>query len=125
MYRSAVEERKINEGLISFGEALKVTFITYIIGTLIAAIFMYVMFNLVDPSLNDVMKEVTMETAESVAKLLGGEDQIDHMYDQMENQDIKMTFSTVFINYLFALIVPGFVLSLIISAITKKVNPSA
>jgi len=122
MYRSAAEERKSNEGYLSFGEALKVTFLTYIIGNLLISIFTYLMFNLIDPSLNDVMREVSIESAEFFMSLVGGEDQVDQVYDQMESQNVQMTFSMVFLNYLVSLIFPGFVFALIISAIMKKTN---
>lgn len=120
MYRSAADEKRLNEGYLSFGEALKVTFLTYVIGTLIYSIFTYVMFNIVDPSLNDVMREVSIESAEYVSELLGNEADMDQVYDQLEKQDLKMTFSMVFFNYLIGLIFPGFLFALIMSAITKK-----
>ncbi len=122
MYRSAVEEKRMNEDLLSFGEALKVTFLTYIIGNLIGSIYIYLMFNFFDPALHDVMKEVSIDNAEFFVKLLGGEDQLDQVHDQIESQDIQMSFSMVFLEYLVSLIFPGFVLSLIIAAITKKAN---
>ncbi|MDF1695583.1 MAG: DUF4199 domain-containing protein [Saprospiraceae bacterium] len=122
MYRAAAQERKLNEGILSFGEALKVTFLTYTIGGLIGAIYIYLMFNVIDPSLNDVMREVSVEQAESVAKFLGAEDQLDSLPDEMEKQNIQMSFSMVFLNYLVSLIFPGFIFALVISAITKKEN---
>ena len=122
MYRSGVEERKKNEGYLSFGEALKVTFLTYIVGTLLSSIYMYLMFNVIDPSLHDVMREVSMDNAEFFAKMLGGEDQLDQVQDQLENQNIEMSLSMVFLNYLVGLIFPGFVFALVISAITKRTD---
>lgn len=122
MYRSAVEERRLNEGMLSFGEALKVTFITFIIGSLISSIYVYLMFNHIDTSLNEVMKEVSLDNAETIANLMGTEDQIELMHDQIESQNIQMSFSMIFLNYLVSLIFPGFVFALVISAITKKVN---
>ena len=122
MYRSAAEERKMNEGLLSFGEALKVTFITYIIGGLLGSIYLYLMFNFIDPSLHEVLKEVSYDNVEMIANLSGTEDQLDLMHDQIESQDLQMSFSMVFLNYLVSLILPGFIFALIIAAITKKVN---
>jgi len=121
MYRSTSEEKRINEGYLSFGEALKVTFLTYTIGTLIHTIFTYVMFNFIDPSLNELMREVSIESAEFFAELIGNEAEMEQVYDQLEKQDITMSFSVVFFNYLIGLIIPGFIFALIISAITKKV----
>ena len=122
MYRSAIEERRKNEGHLSFAEALKVTFLTYVIGSLLGSIYVYLMFNVFAPEMNDVMREVSLDNAEFFAKLLGTEDQLDLMHDQIESQNIQMSFSMVFFNYLVRLIFPGFVFALVISAITKKVD---
>ncbi|MEM9545757.1 MAG: DUF4199 domain-containing protein [Bacteroidota bacterium] len=123
MYRSAVEEKRNNEGFLSFGEALKATFTTYVIGTFFYASYIYLMFNVFDPSLQDTMREVSLETAEYFANLAGGnEEQMDLVHDQLEDQEFQMSFSLSFLNYLIGLIFPGFVLALVISAITKKVN---
>jgi hypothetical protein len=120
MYRSAIEERTKNEGLLSFGEALKSTFLTYVIGTLFGSIYIYLMFNVIDPSLGEVLREVQMEQAEFFANLLGAEDQIDGLPEVIEQQNIQFNFYMVLMQYLVGLIFPGFVLALVISAITKK-----
>ena len=120
MYRSAVEERRNNEGLLSFGDALKSTFLTYIIGTLISAVYIYLMFNVFDTSLNEVLREISLEQGEMVAKFLGAEDQLDTLPDELDNQNIQMNFSMIFMQYLVGLIFPGFILALVISAVTKK-----
>lgn len=120
MYRSTADEKKINEGLLSFGEALKVSFLTYVIGGFIGAIYIYLMFNVIDPSLVDVMKEISIEQAETIAKFLGAEDQLENLPDEMDKQNLAMNFSMVLMNYLFSLIFPGFIFALVISAITKK-----
>jgi len=122
MYRSAVEERGKNEGLLSFGEGIKVTFLTFVIGSLLGTIYTYLMFNVFDTGMHDVMREVSYDNAEFFAKLLGNEDQLDLMHDQIDSQNIQMTFSVLFFNYLVSLIFPGFILALIISAITKKID---
>ena len=120
MYRSAIEERRQNEGFLSFGDALKSTFLTFVIGSLFGAIYFYLMFNVIDPSLNDVMREISLEQGEMVAKFLGAEEQLANLPDELENQNIQMNFSLIFMQYLVSLIFPGFILALVISAVTKK-----
>ena len=122
MYRSAVEERRKNEGLLSFAEALKVTFLTYVIGSLLVAVYTYLMFNVFDTGLHDVAQEVTLDTAQFFAKLSGNEDQLGLMQDEIDSQNMQMSFSLIFLDFLVSLIFPGFVFSLVISAITKKIN---
>jgi len=122
MYRSAVEEKSKNGGFLSFKKALNVTFSTIVIGNFIGAVYIYLMLNHFDPTLGEVMRDVTAENAEYIMKLLGGEDQLAQVQDQVESPNIEMSFPIIFRNYLHGLIFPGFVLALIISAITKNQN---
>lgn len=126
MYRATVDEKAQNEGYLSFGEALKVTFLTYVVGTFISSIYVYIMYNVVDPGLMEVAREVSIESAEFVTKLLGGnEEQLDQMYDQLESENLEMSFSMIFLNYLISLIIPGFIIAIIMSAIRKNPNADA
>jgi len=120
VYRSAIEEKGRNEGLITFSEALKVTFLTYAIGGVIWAIYYYLLINVFDPSLNDVAREVTLELTEGMVDMMGADDQLDNIEDQLDEQNMTMSFPIIFMNYLVSLIFPGFILALIISAITKN-----
>ena len=122
MYFAAREERTKNEGLLSFGEGLKATFLTYVIGKLIHTIFIYLMLNHIDPSLMEVMKEVSIEQAEWVAGIVGAEEQLDDLPDKLDEQAFEMNFSLLFMDYLMSLIIPGFLLALVIAAITKRDN---
>ena len=121
VYKSAIEEKRRNEGLITFSEALKVTFLTYAIGGVLWAIYYYLLINVIDTSLNDVAREVTLELTEGMVDMMGGEaDQLDNLEDQLDEQNMTMSFPIIFMNYLVSLIFPGFILALIISAITKN-----
>ncbi len=122
MYRSTVDEKNKNEGLLNFKKALNVTFSTIVIGNFIGAIYMYLMLNYFDPSLGNIMREVTIENAEFIMKLLGGEDQLIQDQDQITSQNTEISFPIMFRTYLRSLIFPGFVLALIVSAITKNVS---
>ena len=120
MYRGPVEARKNGNGILKFGEALKISFLVYVLGTLISSIFVFLMFNYIDTSLNEVLREIQIEQTEFMVKLMGGEDQLDLIQDQIEQQDMQMTPSVMVLGYLVNLIFPGFVMALIIAAITKK-----
>lgn len=120
MFRAAKEEKKLNEGLLSFGEALKVTFLTFVIGFFFYALYTYIMFNVVDPSLMDLTKEISINQAEMVGEYFGIEDQLENLPEEIDKQDLKMNFNMVLMNYLVALIFPGFIYALIVSSITKK-----
>lgn len=120
MYRSAVEERALNGNVLSFGDALKASFLTYVIGALIAVLFSYVLYNFIDPGLVDIAQEKVAEAMEKMSGLLGEEAQ-EEMEAALEESMDKMNYSlpTLLQGYVFSLIF-GFIIALIIAAITKR-----
>lgn len=125
MWKAGTDERQSNGGYLSFGGALKVTFLSIVVGFLISNLFSYVLINFIDPSLIEVIRETSMETAEKMAGMFGGnEDVMEEMKDAMEEQDFSPTLGSTLLTYLVGLIFPGFVFALIISAIVKKDDPS-
>lgn len=120
MVKSVRDHKANNGGYASFGEALKSTFGTYFISTVIGIIFTYLLYNFIDPDLTEMIKQQAIATAESVSEMLGQE-MDDEVLDQLENQDFSMSFGKILANSIFPMIM-GFVISLIVSAITKK-NP--
>ena len=123
MWKASNDEKKINEGYLPFGEALIISFIVVAIALLISSIFTYILINFIDPSLVDVIKEISIEAAEKVAGIFGAdEDSLDEMRDQMDEQDLRPTIFTTLFNYLGSLVV-GFIIALIVAAIVKKTRP--
>jgi len=125
------EERKINEGILSFGDGLKTTFVAYAIGSLFSALFMYTLMNHIDPSLIDRGVEYGQDIAEATLNYTAD------MFDMPESEKDKALeeirspeavaqmrsnfgFSSNMINFLIILIFPGFLYWLIIPAIMKK-----
>ncbi len=121
MRKAGVDTKADNGGFLTFKEALKPTFLTYVVGSLLSVAFSFILFNLIDPSLNDLMQEKSIEMAENMMKTFGaGEEQIEAAMEQMEDQDQSMTIGRVLQTYLVGLVFPGFVLALIISAVIKQ-----
>jgi uncharacterized membrane protein len=56
-----IKLRKSNDNLLSFQEALKFSFLAYVIYALIEAIGNYVLYALVDPDLTAKVMEITMQ----------------------------------------------------------------
>lgn len=126
MIKAALDERKANDGSLSFGEGLKVTFLTFAIGFLISSIYSYVMINFLDPSLKETLYETSMEAAESMIEFFGGDQEaIEQARDNATPDDVVPTLSATFLNYLVYLIFPGFIYSLIVSAIFKREGDSS
>jgi len=125
MWKAGTDEKHDNGGYLSFGQGLKVTFLSIVVGFLISNLYNYVLINFIDPSLVDVLRETSMEAAEKMAGMFGGnEDAMEAMKDAMEEQEFAPTIGSTLLTYLVGLIFPGFIFALIISAIVKKDDPS-
>lgn len=123
MWRAGNTEKIENGGYLTFKQSLKPTFLTYVVGSLIGVIFTYLLYNFIDPTLNDMMLEKSIEMAEKMVKMFGGnEEAVEQAIAEVEKKGASMTIGTIIQNYLVGLIFPGFVLALIVSAIVKK-NP--
>ncbi len=122
MVKAGREEKSLLEGYASFGEILKPTMICYIIGSLIATVFSFVLINYIDPSLMDTMKDIQIEAMDKMAGFLG-EDAMEEAKDTiLENENIA-GFGTFIMGWAFGLIIPGLIFALIISAILKNAKP--
>ena len=122
MYRSILDKKRQNEGILSFKEAVKEGFVTYIIGTFFGVIFIYVMLNYFDPTLYEVMKDVVVQRVEILSGLFSSAepDHINELSKELDQQDIKLSLPTLFFKYLQKLIFPGFIFAAILSAFLKK-----
>ena len=60
-----INYRNINNGFISFGNAFKFSFLILIISYLVGIIFQILLYNIIDPSLPEVIKQLTVEMMES------------------------------------------------------------
>ncbi len=120
MVMAARQTRSNQEGIMSFGEGLTATFVTYVLGSFIATIFTYVMSNVIDPSLLVIEKEEAMSMMENMFSTMGApEDQLDLVKESIEDSSdvgLGMTLAA----WAFTLIIPGFIYAAITSAIMKK-----
>lgn len=120
MYKAGVDERNQNGGFLTFKETLKPTFLTYVIGSLIATIFTYLLFTVIDPGLIELQNEIAAERIQSMSGMLG-EEGVEEALKRLEEQE-SMKISDTALGYAMMLII-GFVIAAIISAIVKKNRP--
>lgn len=121
MYQSAQAEKESLGGYMTWGQALKPTFLTYAIGSAIAIIFTYVMYNFVDTTLIETQREVAMEAMEGMSGLLG-EEGVEAALEALEEQEFAFTIPQATLGWAMGLIF-GFIISAILSAIVKKDPP--
>jgi len=120
LVKTCKDERAALGGYASFGELLKATFIMYMIAAFIISIFIYILYNFINPDLAALELEIM---GEAITKALEWfsipEDDIEEALIAIDEVDYQKDFFTVltdFISKLFS----GIILSLIVSAIYKK-----
>lgn len=80
--------KKALAGIFPFKDAFTTYFISAVIGLLIATIFEIVLFHLIDPSLKETLKELSIKfMAEFLQKLGAPSSEIKKAIDQIENTD--------------------------------------
>ncbi|MCB9329404.1 MAG: DUF4199 domain-containing protein [Lewinellaceae bacterium] len=119
----AVKEEKFNLGSISFKGAFGQSWLTYVVGTLIATIFAYIMMHFIDPTLMDTANEIAKEAIEKMSGFLG-EEGVEKALEAIDKQDTYSVFGFVR-SYLIGLIFPGAIIALIIAAIMKNKSADA
>lgn len=111
--------KKQHQGFITFNDAFKPAWLTYILSSTIIALYTYVLMNYLDPSLIDMLKELQLEAFETASKMLKYTDeQKEELLDQLENTnpyDLK-SIAALPISYLF----PGAIIALIIALIKRQ-----
>lgn len=96
------KERLENNGKIEQRVALKQSFLTFVITYLFFTIFIYLLFNFIDPSLVELQKKAMLEAGRKI-----------------EGLDFSMTLGKVLFQYAYMLI-PGFFLSYMVASFMKK-----
>lgn len=121
MVLAAKATKADNGGILPYGEAVITTFLVLSIGFFISGLFIYVMFNFIDPSLVDLTRERAIEMTEKLIAMMGqdNEDAIDKMREALEEQDFSMGLGQVLMSWLGNSVV-GLIYALIISAFVKK-----
>lgn len=119
---AAVKLKKQQGGYLEFAEALKVTFTTFVIGTVISTLFSYVLFNFIDVPFREALtQETTVKMQEMMQKFGAPQEAIDKATEDALKGN-NYTFGKQMLGTaLFCIF--WFVISLIISAIVKKKKP--
>ena len=118
----ALQIRKQHGGVLEFKDALKATFLILVIGSLIATIFQYVLFNYIDVPFREALAQVTAEKAEQFMRKLGMPDsEIDKAVEKTLNQN-TYTIGRLMLGFVFSCI-GSFIIALIVSAIIKRKRP--
>lgn len=115
MYKACTDIRQDNGGFITFQDALRTAFTTFLIANVFFFTFYYVLFNFVEPGLIEIQKEMAIEVYNEVL----GEQDAAKMQQSMEKEGFDMTVANTAMGFAKGAI-GGFLLSLIIAAIAKR-----
>ncbi|MES2544391.1 MAG: DUF4199 domain-containing protein [Bacteroidota bacterium] len=108
--------KKELNGVFSFKEAFTTYFIMAVIGILISTTFSIILFNFIDPSLKDTIKELTIKNVVSMMEKFGGRPKdINEAIKGIQESDqfsigsqIKGIFSSLVVSSIFGLILAAF-----------------
>jgi amino acid transporter len=115
--------RKKNGGYLPFRDALKFTFLSYVIASLLIAIGTYILFNLVDKDLTQKVFDLTIEKTRGIMSNMGvSEAEIDTQLSKLEAEKKETGLKNIFLGYGLDLIW-NFVKSLLITLVIRREKP--
>ncbi len=114
--------KKAFGGYISFKEAFSTFILTYIISSLVSAVFAILLFAVIDPEAADNVQELIIETTVNMMERFGAPEE--SITEQVEQLEATNQFSVVNqVKGFFTGIVFYAVIGLIVAAILKKNKP--
>jgi len=117
-----LRERKLQGGHMSFAHALKVTFLFFVIGSIIFTLFTFLLLNIIDVPFREALsQEAAVATEKMLEKFGAPQETIDKTVSEILSGK-SYTFGKTLLSYAFGLIF-WFIVALIISAIIKKSRP--
>ncbi len=120
MVLGALARRKQLGGYISFGESVVSMMTVVAIYAFISFVFSYVLYNFIDPSLPQTVKQVTLDETQKMFESMGvDEATMEQGLQNIEQQDFSQTIGKTLQGFGIALIV-GLFFSLICSLFIKK-----
>jgi len=113
-------KRKGLNGFITFKQAFTESFITVVVISVLLNVFNFVLYAVIDPSLEEQLREFTMN---SVAQWMDGvpDEQFDEIMAEMEDQDLISPLSTL--GGIIQFIIYGSIIGAITSLIMRKEDP--
>jgi Protein of unknown function (DUF4199) len=112
--------RKQNDGLLPFKDAIKFTFLSYVIAAVIGALSTYVLFNFIDKDLTEKVFQAALEKTKTMLEKFGApQEKIDEAIQKAQKDKQDTSGMKVFVG-LGVEIIWSFVLSMLISIIIRK-----
>lgn len=117
------EERKNNNEVLPYGHAVVTALVIGVIASIIGVIFNVVLYTVIDPSLPETLKAVTIEkTAASMEKWGVPESDIEEAIENLERKDFSQNLRSSLTALLISSIMTA-IIALIVAAFVKKEAP--
>ncbi len=121
---SGISFRRDIGGYIKFGSAYKNAFLSWAVAGIIGTIFAILLHHVIDPDLQNALKEAQVENAIALTERFGGDDEA---IEKAEAETLKRTegqfdIPKLLLGYVYALIFYA-IFSLIVGAIVKRNEP--
>lgn len=121
---SGISFRRDVGGYIKFGSAYKNAFLSWAVAGIIGTIFAILLHHVIDPDLQNALKEAQVENAIALTERFGGDDEA---IEKAEAETLKRTegqfdIPKLLLGYVYALIFYA-IFSLIVGAIVKRNQP--
>jgi len=118
---AGLQLKKQNEGLLPFSQALKFTFLSYVIVAVIGALGTYVLYNLIDKDLTMKSAEAGIAKTQSMMEKFGAkEEDIEKTIKSMREEGTKGTGLGKILMGTGMFLIWDFVKSLLISLVIRK-----
>lgn len=123
MVFSAREEAKLQDGSLSYGQAVVNSLGVSAVYSFIFLLFTALLYNVIDPELPEKLKELTLEKLATTLENFGmSESDIDKTMEATAERDFKQDFRALGTGFLVMMAI-NFVIGLIVSAFTRKNKP--
>ncbi len=117
MWRAVQQQKAVAEHF-PFREALRTGFIVYIFGAVSYYLFYYFLYGLIDPELVAIQREMMLETTRTMGAWMGAGD-IEAELRKLSEADLTVRPGGLLLS-LGRSLIGGFLISLIIAAITRR-----
>lgn len=124
MVLAARQTKKDLGGYATFTQLVSPAFAVMVVAQLFSSLFNYVLYNFIDPSLTETLRNFTIESTYNMLSMFGTpEEEIEKAIDAVETQDFSVTLSSTLLGYAVYAIF-AFLVAAVIALILRK-NPPA
>ena len=117
MYRATILERERME-TFSFRQAIRPSFTVYVLATLLYYTFYYLLFNVIDPGMAEIQRDLMIDQSTRLAESIGATD-LEDQIQELTAEDMRVTLGNTILGVGWSLI-GGFVLSLIFAGVLRR-----